>query len=43
MRGIQKAREQSSPSSRDQISLSLHCETAEIMRAYTKIVEEEAR
>ena len=27
----------------DQISLSLHCETAEIMRAYTKLVEEEGK
>lgn len=40
MRGIQKAREQF-PAIADNISLSLHCETAEIMRAYTKIVEEE--
>ncbi|MFI5429822.1 hypothetical protein [Aeromicrobium sp. UC242_57] len=40
MRGIQKAREEN-PEFADQISLSLHCETAEIMAAYTKIVEEE--
>jgi allantoinase len=39
MRGIQKAREER-PEIADSISLSLHCETAEIMRAYTKIVEE---
>jgi allantoinase len=39
MRGIQQAREQY-PDIADSISLSLHCETAEIMRAYTKIVEE---
>jgi allantoinase len=39
MRGIQRAREQR-PEIADSISLSLHCETAEIMRAYTKIVEE---
>jgi allantoinase len=40
MRGIQKAREEN-PEIADQISLSLHCETAEIMAAYTKLVEEE--
>ncbi len=40
MRGIQKARE-AMPELADDISLSLHCETAEIMRAYTKLVEEE--
>ncbi|MBX5333230.1 dihydroorotase family protein [Rhodococcus fascians] len=40
MRGIQAAREQFSDKA-DHISLSLHCETAEIMSAYTKIVEEE--
>jgi allantoinase len=39
MRGIQRAREQH-PQLADQISLSLHCETAEIMTAYTKLVEE---
>ena len=40
MRGVQKAREQH-PDLADDISLSLHCETAEIMRAYTQMVEEE--
>ena len=38
MRGIQAAREQL-PAQASQISLSLHCETAEIMRACTKIIE----
>lgn len=42
MRGIQKAREQFGEKA-DSISLSLHCETAEIMTAYTKIVEEEGK
>ncbi len=42
MRGIQGAMQQY-PDKADQISLSLHCETAEIMTAYTKIVEEEGR
>jgi allantoinase len=42
MRGIQKAREQF-PDKADDISLSMHCETAEIMSAYTKIVEDEAK
>jgi allantoinase len=42
MRGIEKARRDPRfEEYRDQISLSLHCETAEIMRAYTKLVEEE--
>ena len=40
MRGIQAAREQM-PHLANQISLSLHCETAEIMTAYTKIVEKD--
>jgi allantoinase len=40
MRGIQAARE-ANPDIADQISLSLHCETAEIMTAYTRLVEEE--
>lgn len=40
MRGVQQAREEN-PEIADQISLSLHCETAEIMSAYTKMVEEE--
>ncbi len=38
MRGIQAAREQL-PQHARQISLSLHCETAEIMTAYTKLTE----
>jgi allantoinase len=38
MRGIQAARERH-PDKAAQISLSMHCETAEIMTAYTKIVE----
>jgi allantoinase len=38
MRGIQKAREKY-PEKAAQISLSLHCETAEILTAYSKIVE----
>jgi allantoinase len=42
MRGIQRAREQY-PEIADSISLSLHCETAEIMTAYTKLVEQEGR
>jgi allantoinase len=40
MRGIQAAREQLPDMAAD-ISLSLHCETAEIMRAYTSIVQKE--
>lgn len=40
MRGIQAAREQM-PDKARQISLSLHCETAEIMTAYTKLVEKD--
>jgi allantoinase len=40
MRGIQKARELY-PDKAEAISLSLHCETAEIMSAYTKMVEED--
>ena len=39
MRGVQEARERF-PDIADQISLSLHCETAEIMTAYTQLVEE---
>ncbi|MFI2664225.1 dihydroorotase [Micromonospora carbonacea] len=42
MRGVQAAREKF-PELAGEISLSLHCETAEIMRAYTKIVETEGR
>lgn len=41
MRAIEKARRDPKYADiADQISLSLHCETAEIMRAYTKMVEE---
>lgn len=39
MRGIQEARERF-PDLADEISLSMHCETADIMAAYTRIVEE---
>jgi allantoinase len=42
MRGVQAARERF-PARAAQISLSLHCETAEIMTAYTKIVEAEKK
>ncbi len=42
MRGVQKAREKH-PRLADQISLSLHCETAEIMTAYTKLVEKDRK
>ena len=42
MRGIQRLREQM-PELADDISLSLHCETAEIMRAYTNIVQKEGK
>ena len=38
MRGVQAARE-ALPDKASQISLSLHCETAEIMTAYTRLVE----
>ena len=40
MRGVEAAR-QKYPELADVISLSLHCETAEIMSAYTKLVEED--
>jgi allantoinase len=40
MRGVQAAREKL-PDQADHISLSLHCETAEIMTAYTRMVEQE--
>ncbi len=40
MRGVQAARERYRERAR-QISLSLHCETAEIMTAYTKMVEKD--
>ncbi len=39
MRGVQAAREQF-PDLADQISLSLHCEAAEIMQAYTDLVQD---
>ncbi|SEF60378.1 allantoinase [Thermomonospora echinospora] len=39
MRGVQAARERF-PELADEISVSLHCETAEIMTAYTRMVEE---
>lgn len=42
MRGLQRAREQF-PDDKDRLSLSLHCETPEIMAAYTKLVEEEGK
>ena len=42
MRGIQAARERY-PERAAQISLSMHCETAEIMTAYSKIVEADAK
>ncbi|RME64665.1 MAG: hydantoinase [Alphaproteobacteria bacterium] len=42
MRGVKRAME-SHPDKAAMISLSLHCETAEIMAAYTKIVEEEGK
>jgi allantoinase len=42
MRGVQAARERF-PEKASQISLSLHCETAEIMTAYTKRVETEGK
>ena len=42
MRGIQRAMEQFKDR-RDCISLSLHCETAEIMAAYTKLVQQEGK
>ncbi|MBB3664770.1 allantoinase [Prauserella sediminis] len=40
MRGVQAARE-ALPDYADHLSLSLHCETAEIMTAYTKLVEQD--
>lgn len=42
MRGVKKAMEMY-PEKKDVISLSMHCETAEIMDAYTKIVEDEGK
>ncbi|MQA94353.1 MAG: amidohydrolase family protein [Streptosporangiales bacterium] len=40
MRGVRQAREKH-PELASAISLSLHCETAEIMTAYTRLVEEQ--
>jgi allantoinase len=42
MRGVRRAMEKY-PDKAGDISLSLHCETAEIMSAYTKMVEEEGK
>lgn len=42
MRGLQRAREEL-PEVAPYLSLSLHCETAEIMTAYTKLVEQEGK
>src|SRR5690606_3839317 len=42
MRGVRRAMDKY-PERADQISLSLHCETAEIMRAYTNIVQREGK
>jgi allantoinase len=42
MRGVQRAMTRF-PERRPYISLSLHCETAEIMAAYTRIVQQEGR
>jgi allantoinase len=42
MRGVQNAVEQF-PALRDELSLSMHCETAEIMNAYTRIVQREGK
>jgi allantoinase len=42
MRGVKDAMQQN-PAARDAISLSLHCETAEIMTAYTKLVQDEGK
>lgn len=42
MRGIRRAMDRF-PQLAGQISLSMHCETAEIMRAYTQIVEREGK
>ena len=42
MRGLQAARERFADKAA-QISLSLHCETAEIMTAYTRLVETEGK
>ena len=42
MRGVKRAMERF-PERKDYISLGLHCETAEIMAAYTKIVQREGK
>jgi allantoinase len=42
MRGVEDAMQRHS-GVKDAISLSLHCETAEIMAAYTKLVQEEGK
>jgi allantoinase len=42
MRGVQEAM-QSRPAIKDAISLSLHCETPEIMNAYTNVVQREGK
>jgi allantoinase len=42
MRGVTKAMERF-PEKADSISLGLHCETAEIMRAYTQMVQREGK
>ncbi|MGH8223666.1 MAG: dihydroorotase, partial [Woeseiaceae bacterium] len=42
MRGVKRAMDRY-PDAADRISLSLHCETAEVMSAYTKIVERERK
>jgi len=42
MRGVRRAMDRF-PEIASQISLSMHCETAEIMRAYTQLVESEGR
>jgi allantoinase len=42
MRGVRRAMDKY-PKLAKQISLSMHCETAEIMRAYTEIVEREGK
>ena len=42
MRGVQRAMEQFKDR-RDSISLGLHCETAEIMAAYTRLVQQDGK
>ena len=42
MRGVQRAITRF-PEKKNHISLSMHCETAEIMRAYTQIVQKEGK